>query len=98
VLLRRIAVRSPLFSLVVLLLLLGCVALAASQGPSGSARARNAWLYKAASGKNGWFKKEAGKQWLETVPNGDQHQFEEVARTAQYVEFFDARCGRGSFA
>jgi hypothetical protein len=67
------------------LVLLGCPLWA---NGADSAQDRNAWLYKA-SGQDGWFKKEDGKSWMETTPDGGQVQFDEVARTAKYVELFD---------
>jgi hypothetical protein len=70
--------------LLVLLLLL--VGLASAHGQD--AQPRNAWLYKA-SGKDGWFRMETGKAWVETTSDGSQFQFEEMARTANYVELFD---------
>ncbi len=79
--------RRPLAVLVVAPLLLGLV-LSANSQIEGGARARNAWLYDV-SGKRGWFEKVAGRRWLETTPDGGQYQFEELARTAGYVELFD---------
>jgi hypothetical protein len=71
--------------LLAVLLLLGCLT---SANGADRAEDRNAWLYKD-SGRDGWFKKEAGKRWLETTADGGQHEFDEVARTAKYVELFD---------
>jgi hypothetical protein len=75
-------------SLVVSLVLLGSLAPLTRADSSGGAQARNGWRYKA-SGKYGWFQKETGKRWTETTPDGMQFQFQEVARTAKYVDLFD---------
>jgi len=64
--------------------------LASAKGldPSKGEQARNAWLYKV-SGKDGWFRSETDKSWIETTPDGGQCQFEELSRPANYVELFD---------
>jgi len=80
--------RRLLTSLLVPLVLLGGLASADGADPSKVAQARKAWRYKA-SGKDGWFQNETGKRWTETTTDGAQLQFEEMARTAKYVELFD---------
>jgi hypothetical protein len=77
-----------LASLVVPLVLLCCMASAKDERPAKGAKARNAWLYTA-SGKDGSFRKETAKRWLETTPEGGEIAFEEVERTDKYVELFD---------
>jgi hypothetical protein len=70
------------------LLCIGGSAFAHHADAARPSQSRTAWLYKA-SGKEGWFKQETGKQWIETTTDGMQFQFEEVARVAGYVELFD---------
>lgn len=77
-----------LFPVLLLLVgLLGCLAFANAGTPT-AAKARAAWLYRV-SGKDGWFKKEPDKQWIETTIDGGQMLFEEKSRTAEFVELFD---------
>ncbi len=78
--------RLPIVSVGTLLLLAALLASVKSADAGG--QDRNAWLYKA-KGQDGWFKKEAGKQWIEMTADGGMLQFEEVARTPKYVEVFD---------
>jgi hypothetical protein len=75
-------------ALVLPLALLGGLALAQGAGAPRDDQARNAWLYKV-SGKDGWFAEEAGKRWIESTSDGKQFQFEELRRTAKYVELYD---------
>lgn len=63
-------------------------ALASAVGTTGGESAREAWRYQA-GGQDGWFRKEAGKQWVEAATDGGRYDFEELARTPQYVELFD---------
>ena len=70
--------------------LLVAASLASVQSADAGGQDRNAWLYKA-KGQDGWFKKEAGKQWIETTADGAQLQFEEVARTPKFIELFDKK-------
>jgi hypothetical protein len=72
--------------LLLALLVPGLLLLADSAAAAGPDRL--VWLYKA-SGKDCSFQKEAGKRWVETTADGGQQQFEEVARTAGYVELYD---------
>jgi hypothetical protein len=67
--------------------LLGCLA-SAQDGPGKGAQARTAWLYSA-SGKNGSFRNEIGKKWVERGPDGGEARFEEVERADKYVELLD---------
>jgi hypothetical protein len=80
--------RRRLARLVVPLVLSCCLVSAKDKGPSEGAQDRNAWLYKA-SGKDGSFRKQTGKQWLETTGEGVEIGFDEVERTDQFVELFD---------
>ena len=57
--------------------------------PTDGAKARINWNYKV-SGKDGFFRKGAGKNWTETTPDGGELGFEEVERVDKYVELFDA--------
>jgi hypothetical protein len=80
--------RRRLAPLAVPLALLGCLALLKDESSAAAAPARQAWLYKI-SGQDGWFRKETGKRWVETTPDGRQFQFQEAARRAKYIELFD---------
>lgn len=71
-----------------LLPLLPLLLVLAPHPPARGADTRQAWLYRA-SGKPGWFVKVADKRWAETTPDGGGFNFEEVGRTARYVELFD---------
>src|ERR1022692_678213 len=85
----RIAMRRILrMGLIGALLLVGWLASVQNAESSAGVQDRNAWLYKA-DGEQGWFKKEDGKQWIETTADGGQLAFEEVARTPKYIELFD---------
>ena len=47
---------------------------------------RTAWLYKT-SGQDGWFKKDAGDDWIETTADGGEMLAVRgsMARTAEYA-------------
>lgn len=66
----------------------GGLASANDLDPSKGEQARNAWLYKL-SGKDGWFRRETDKSWIESTPDGRQCHFEELEATDNYVELFD---------